>query len=289
MLTALDHVVLAVSDLAAATETYGKLFGLAPSWHGEHPAFGTANTLFRLGNTYVELLAAAGEGPVGDFIRARTADQGEGPLAIALGTENIAATVSELRARSFDCPDPSNGEGRDSATGTRREWLSSTLPLDRTRGVPLIVIQHLTAGDALPLAALRGESSAATVNGVDHVVVMSSDADKAIALYRDTLGLRLALDRTFENRGLRLLFFRVGGITVEVAVPLGAASGPGDTDRFWGVSYRVADVTAACERLAQSGFDVSEVRTGMKPGTRVCTVRKETHGVATLLIEPAKA
>jgi catechol 2,3-dioxygenase-like lactoylglutathione lyase family enzyme len=289
MLTALDHVVLAVSELAAATETYANLFGLAPSWHGEHPAFGTANTLFRLGNTYVELLAAAGEGPVGDFIRARTAEQGEGPLALALGTDDISTTVAELRSRSFDCPDPSNGEGREGATGARREWLSCTLPLDRTSGVRLLVIQHLPARDALPLAAVRGGNSAAAVNGVDHVVVMSGDAERAIALYRDTLGIRLALDRTFENRGLRLLFFRVGGITVEVAVPLGAASAPGGTDRFWGVSYRVADVTAARERLAQSGFDVSEVRGGMKPGTRVCTVRNETHGVATLLIEPAVA
>jgi catechol 2,3-dioxygenase-like lactoylglutathione lyase family enzyme len=68
MLTSLDHVVLAVADLGAATETYARLFGLLPSWRGEHAAFGTANTLFRLGNAYVELLAPNGEGPVGEFI-----------------------------------------------------------------------------------------------------------------------------------------------------------------------------------------------------------------------------
>ena len=290
MLTSLDHVVLAVADLGAATETYARLFGLLPSWRGEHAAFGTANTLFRLGNAYVELLAPNGEGPVGEFIRARLAEQGEGPLAIALGTDDACATVAELRARSVDGPDPVEGEGRELTTGARRKWLSSTLPMDRTRAVPLVVIQHLTERDALPVASpSAGVDAASTVAGVDHVVVMSGDGDGAIALYRDTLGLRLALDRTFENRGLRLLFFRVGGITVEVAVPINAAAPAGDADRFWGVSYRVVDVVAARERLAQSGFDVSEVRTGMKTGTRVCTVRRETHGVQTLLIEPAKA
>ena len=40
--------------------------------------------------------------------------------------------------------------------------------------------------------------------------------------------------------------------------------------------------------LAKQGFDVSEVRAGRKPGTRVFTVRSETHGVATLCLEPAQ-
>ena len=40
---------------------------------------------------------------------------------------------------------------------------------------------------------------------------------------------RLALDRTFPERGLRLLFFRPGGVTLEVAAaltpPPGGAAG----------------------------------------------------------------
>ena len=43
---------------------------------------------------------------------------------------------------------------------------------------------------------------------------------------------------------------------------------------------------AARERPAAAGFDVSEVRPGCKPGTRLLTVREST-GVATLLLEPA--
>jgi len=111
------------------------------------------------------------------------------------------------------------------------------------------------------------------------------------------LGLRLALDRTFEERGMRLLFFRTGGVTVECAAPLvsnesTALIGGAEraelarSDRFWGVSYRVANIEAARERVAHQGFDVSEIRKGNKPGTRVCTVRSETHGVATLLLGP---
>ena len=54
---ALDHVVIAVADLETATSDYVALLGRAPSWRGSHPQYGTRNTLFRIDNTYLELLA----------------------------------------------------------------------------------------------------------------------------------------------------------------------------------------------------------------------------------------
>jgi len=116
--------------------------------------------------------------------------------------------------------------------------------------------------------------------------VQSTDAEASRALYGDVLGLRLALDRRFEDWGVRLMFFRTGHLTVEVAASLAPAEAAAG-DRFWGVSWRVPDIDAAHERLGAAGFDVSEIRTGRRPGTRVATVRAETHGVATLIIGPA--
>jgi catechol 2,3-dioxygenase-like lactoylglutathione lyase family enzyme len=56
-LTTIDHAVIAVRDLDAASETYARLLGRRPSWRGSHPGAGTANVLFRLDNTYLEPLA----------------------------------------------------------------------------------------------------------------------------------------------------------------------------------------------------------------------------------------
>jgi hypothetical protein len=44
--------------------------------------------------------------------------------------------------------------------------------------------------------------------------------------------------------------------------------------------------TTTRARLGAAGIDVSEVRTGRKPGTRVATVRNGTCGVPTLLVQP---
>lgn len=282
MLTALDHVVIAVRDLDATARTYAALYGRAPSWRGEHPGWGTANVLFRLSNTYVELLAPVGPGGFADALRAHLEMHGEGPYALAFATADAEACGAALRAHGIAAAEPTAGSGRDATTGAERRWRNVFLPPADTRGVPLFVIQHDSPPEALPVATIEG-AAAAAVDGIDHVVVMTSDPEAAIALYRDRLGIRLAFDRTFEQRGLRLLFFRIHGITVELAAPLGAAAAP---DRFWGISYRVHDIDAARTRVAAAGFDVSDVRPGHKPGTRVCTVRAETHGVATLLIGP---
>ena len=66
MSTVVDHIIIAVKDLAQATHDYGLMLGRAPSWQGTHPSYGSANTLFRLDNTYLELLAADGEGWAGE-------------------------------------------------------------------------------------------------------------------------------------------------------------------------------------------------------------------------------
>jgi catechol 2,3-dioxygenase-like lactoylglutathione lyase family enzyme len=135
-----------------------------------------------------------------------------------------------------------------------------------------------------PAAAVPSAAAEGPVQAIDHIVVRSTDPDRAVALWRDRLGLRLALDRIFEDRGLRLLFFRSGGITLEYATAHPPAE-PGRPDRLWGVSYRVRDLASHRERLLTAGVDVSEIRAGMRPGTSVATVRSGTAGVPTLLLQ----
>ncbi len=135
-----------------------------------------------------------------------------------------------------------------------------------------------------PAAGLPAPAADTPVHAIDHVVVRSTDPDRAVALWRDRLGLRLALDRVFADRGLRLLFFRSGGITLEYATAHPPAD-PGGPDRLWGVSYRVRDLASHRDRLLAAGVEVSEIRAGMRPGTSVATVRSGTAGVSTLLLQ----
>jgi catechol 2,3-dioxygenase-like lactoylglutathione lyase family enzyme len=282
MLETLDHVVIAVRDLEAATESYSRLLGRRPSWRGVHPQYGTANTLFRLENTYVELLGVRGSGTLSQLVTERLEGKGEGLFALAFGTKDAAGFAAAVRARGLDAADPADGSGKDERTGAERRWRNVFLPEAETRGVMLFAIEHRSAPELLPVTEPIGAPEGA-ISGIDHVVVQTPNPDASKALYGDKLGIRLALDKTFPQWGARLLFFRVGGITVEIAAELAAADASA-SDRLWGISYRVPDVERTRERMLAEGFDVSEVRVGRRPATHVATVRGEPLGVATLLI-----
>ena len=285
MFEALDHVIRAVRDLADATRRYATLFARRPSWHGEHPGQGTANTLFKLHNTYLELISVAGEGPTASLLSARLDTRGEGLVGLAFAARDADAARTELVASGLDPAPVAPGLGRDADSGLIRRWRTVMLPPARTRGVLLFAIEH-GSPDLLPEAAPVG-SADAVISGIDHVVVQTPDAEAAIALYRDGLGLRLALDRSFPDWGMRLVFLRVGGVTVELAQPLRDAPQHSEVDELWGISWRVPNADAARARLIEAGLDVSEVRAGRKPDTRVISVKDGTCGVPTLLIEPA--
>jgi len=283
----LDHAIVLVRDLAAATASYRELLGREPSWRGSHAALGTANALFRLRNCYLELLAPAGTAGIAGLLGAWLDERGEGALGFAFGTGDAQRCAEGLRKQGVAANDPSEGENRESTSGALRRWRHVMLPPSATRGLLVFAVQHLSPPDALPAAAPVVEERAA-VSGLDHLVIQSDDLEAARELYGGAFGIRLALERSFPERSARILFFRVGGVTLEVAGRSGPPPRISDTpDTLAGLAWEVPDAERARRRLADRGFDVSETRSGRKPGTHVCTVRSPTHGVPTLLIEPA--
>jgi catechol 2,3-dioxygenase-like lactoylglutathione lyase family enzyme len=278
MLTTFDHVTIAVHDIDAATGRYRQLLGAEPIWRGGDPELGTRTVLFGLCNGSVELVSPSGQAPENEGLRALLTARGEGVQAIALGTDDAAEVSALLRARGLAATRPQEGSSRDDA-GAIRSFRTVELSTRNTRGLSVFAVQRPD------LLALRSASPppAACVEALDHIVIRTSAPDAAIALYERGLGIRLALDRQFGPR--RMLFFRIGGVTLEVVHDPAL----GDSDSFYGVAYRVRDLAAAHARLRAAGFAVNEPRAGNKPGTRVFSVRDGTSGVPTLMLrDPAR-
>jgi len=282
MIDILDHIIIAVRDLAATKLTYTRILGREPTWEGDHPGLGSSNLIFRLRNTYLEFVQATGEGMFGDMIRKKLEDDGEGLMGLAFGAVNADACVRNLKAAGLNPTDPLPGGATD-ANGNERSWRNVMLAPEETGGLFLFVIEQEDRL-AIPLSPTsEGVNGRAAVDAIDHVVVNTPRPDDLIAFFEGQLGIRLALDHTIEKWGVRQLFFRIGNLTLEVVTPTAKDEVP-EKDSLWGIAYRAPDLALMQERLTQTGVSVSEVRTGRKKGTLVATVKPETHGIPTLLI-----
>jgi catechol 2,3-dioxygenase-like lactoylglutathione lyase family enzyme len=275
MITGLDHVVVLLGDINAGAKAYELLLGRAPSWRGQSD--GAETVLFTLDNMTLELMAPAGSTPTAERIRSVMKISGEGLASICFRVGDIAKMHRRLDRLALK-PDPiAEVESRDTDSGGTLSWKRTRAATDTTRGVRMFFLE---------LAQERPHSAAtaaAPILGLDHVVVSTEDPERAAALYGARLGLDMALDRSHQDWG-QLMFFRCGDLIVElVCRPVAGADQT--HDKLWGLSWRVADIDATRARLLAAGLNVSEVRTGRKPGTRVMSVRDSTCGIHTLLVE----
>jgi hypothetical protein len=253
--------VVAVRDCAAAAREYEALLGRSAGPIRSRD--GVVSSMIAADNVAVELMAAEGDGEMARRLRAALDEGGEGLKSVVFAVENIERMHRRIERVGLE-PD---------AIVDREAWRSFRASSERTHGVRLFFMERGT-----PLQ--RSPMEAGGTSGLDHIVIQSADMERAAALYGARLGLDMRLDR--EVRGRRLMFFRCGDAIMEIAHDPSIADG---RDRLWGLSWRVTDAGAARERLARAGFNVSEVRPGMKPGTRVFTIRDRTCGVPTLMLE----
>ena len=94
----IEHIGIAVNDLASASIIYEKLFG-APAYKQEEVASeGVKTAFFRLGPNKIELLEATNpESSIAKFI----AKKGEGIHHIAFDVEDIMAEIDRLKKEGF--------------------------------------------------------------------------------------------------------------------------------------------------------------------------------------------
>lgn len=275
MITGLDHVVVLVSDIEAAAAGYRTLFARSPAWR--NTSDGAARVLFTLDNVTLELMSPDGDGTAADRIRAVIAEQGEGLASICFRTRDIERMHRRLDRLTLN-PEPiAEVESHDETSGATLSWKRTRVPTTATRGVRVFFLELAKE------RRLSVRTMPASITGMDHVVIATANPERAIALYGARLGLDMALDRSHPDWG-RLMFFRCGDLVVEVVHRPGQDTDV-KRDRLWGLSWRVADIDVTRTRLVSSGIDVSEVRPGRKPGTRVLTVRSATCGIPTLLVE----
>jgi catechol 2,3-dioxygenase-like lactoylglutathione lyase family enzyme len=277
VITGLDHVVILVNDISAGESAYQTLFARAPAWR--NTGDGADRVLFTLDNMTLELMSPNGDGAIADRIRTVLAQQGEGLASLCFRASDIVKMHRRLDRLTLKPEPVAEVESRNAISGATLSWKRTRAATDATRGVRLFFLE---LAKERPLSV---RTAPASIAALDHVVISTADPERAAALYGARLGLDMALDRSHPDWG-RLMFFRCGDLIVEVVHRPGKdAAADNAHDKLRGLSWRVADIDATRARLVAAGVDVSEVRTGRKPGTRVLSVQDGTCGIRTLLLE----
>lgn len=183
MLTRIDHIMIAVPDLAEGIAQYHRL-GFDIYEGGIHPGKGTHNAIAFNHDDYVELIAirdraefdaasAASGSPDGGL--AKFVQAGGGIRYVALQSDDLAADVAVMRNRGVAVNDPVEGSRRTPA-GLELRWKVATLRADHP--LPIFFIEHLTPLDVRRSQLPRTGRHPNGVQRIERVYVVTDDLER---------------------------------------------------------------------------------------------------------------
>ena len=110
MLTKIEHIGIAVSNLEEANKTYETLLGVAPYKAEDVVSEGVTTSFFKVGDSKIELLGATHEdSAIAKFI----AKRGEGIHHIAYAVEDIEKEMKRLKNEGFKLLNETPKKGAD--------------------------------------------------------------------------------------------------------------------------------------------------------------------------------
>ena len=215
---ALDHVVIAVSDLEAAMADYRAL-GFTVVAGGSHPGRTSHNALVVFADgSYLELIAWESPNPAERWC-VEFGRHGEGLMDFALLPDDVAGVIASARARGLHLNGPIEG-GRKRPDGAELKWHTGR---QVTFDLPFL------CGDVTPRALRVPEGEVRVhpngVTGIATVTVAVRDLDESLGRYRALVGGEGAAEVacTVAAAGLRTAIVRAGTTDIVLAMPEGDA------------------------------------------------------------------
>jgi catechol 2,3-dioxygenase-like lactoylglutathione lyase family enzyme len=227
MLTGIDHLVIAVPDLATASKSYATLgFTVVPG--GRHPV-GTHNALIAFADgAYLELIAFYQ--PNREHKWWQPLQRGGGLVDFCMQTDDLPGDTAALRRAGVEIDDPAP-LSRVRPDGYQLKWVLS-IPRGAQRGVAPFLIQDETPREE---RVPRQTSHPNGVRGIGMITVAVDDVPRVRGWYAKTLGQpgQEARRDDLHAAGVR---FTVGPHTLEFVSPTGAQSPLGEWLRARGNS-----------------------------------------------------
>lgn len=216
MITALDHLVIAVKNLEAASERYRRLgFQVVPG--GKHPT-GSYNALIGFQDgAYIELLSFYEDSPAHNWWNALH-QRGGGLIDFCMQTDDIQADYASFRAQGVDMSDLQT-LSRVRTDGYELSWTNNHIH-GRDQGlIPFLIEDKTPRAERIP----KETTHANGVTGVATLTLATDNLERAAGVMSRVLkqsGESLT-DETLNAWGIR---FQVGPHKLDYLTPVDASS-----------------------------------------------------------------
>ena len=272
MLTHFKSILITSENIEESHEQFNKLFG-----HDTSDICNDSDLKIyshSLKNGSIELCENKNQKDIFYYSQLEKHNQDNGVQALSIISDDIFGDHKKFKQMNLNISDI---EEIDFNFRNRKNVKSKLFSLKKTNSSDL----NLLIFDKDTSLSNKGNYEDDTISKFNQIIIYTPDVEYLRNLFTEKLGIRLALDKIFNfgEKDIRMMFFRIGGVTLEVIENPDSKS-----LSYGGVGWHSENISKCHKRLIDSNFELSEIRKGRKPGTVVATIRNAPLKMPTIII-----
>ena len=272
MLTHFKSILITSENIEESHEQFNKLFG-----HDTSDICNDSDLKIyshSLKNGSIELCENKNQKDIFYYSQLKKHNQDNGIQALSIISDDIFGDHKKFKQMNLNISDI---EEIDFNFRNRKNVKSRFFSLKKTNSCDL----NLLIFDKDTSLSNKGNYEDDTISKFNQIIIYTPDVEYLRNLFTEKLGIRLALDKIFNfgEKDIRMMFFRIGGVTLEVIENPDSKS-----LSYGGVGWHSENISKCHKRLIDSNFELSEIRKGRKPGTVVATIRNAPLKMPTIII-----
>ena len=272
MLTRVQNIFLATKNLEETSKKFSIFFGRDPNFIGQSRKLGIDIISFGLNKTNICLISPKSSGIWFETLNNFLKNKGEGIFGINFSSNDFDSDYNHFIKNDLKLS--AKFESNFEANNQNQIKFSFFNVLDKTiEGLNIFISNEINFQN-------NKANSKNTVSKVNQLVIQTEAPDSIKDIFEGKLNIRLALDKTFKEWAGRMLFFRLGGITLEVI----EGKDIKQNSKYFGIGWHADNYNKCYNALLNNGFSLSEIRKGRKEGTLVSTLKEPILNIPTILI-----
>tara|TARA_Y100001970_G_scaffold281782_1_gene393268 strand:+ start:58 stop:900 length:843 start_codon:yes stop_codon:yes gene_type:complete len=272
MLTRVQNIFLVTKNLEETSRKFSIFFGRKYNFIGQSKNLGIDIISFGLHKTNICLISPKHSGiwfePLNNFLK----NKGEGIFGISFSSDNIDSDYNNFAKNKLKLSDKIEGNFEGDNESQLKFSFFNILD-NNIENLNILISNEIDFQN-------NKVYSKNNVSKVNQIVIQTENPEAIKDIFEEKLRIRLALDKTFKEWAGRMLFFRLGGVTLEVI----EGKDIKQNSQYFGIGWHAENYNNCYNSLLKDGFNLSEIRKGRKKGTLVSTLKKPILNIPTILI-----